>query len=215
MCNTIYMEGYIYRAYLPSGISYIGQTINLNSRKTNHYVHRYDQHPFHSAILLFGRESITWDVLEVIAEDDTHRFNDMMNERERFWISYFDSYEDGLNDDTGGTCGYKSRFPSEYTRKIQSEANRNKPKSEESKQKNRDSHLGKTASESTKQLMSSQRQGENNGMYGKNHTQESLNRISDNTKKGMAKPGVIDKISAAHKGTHRVYHSDGTYHMEH
>ena len=41
------------------------------------------------------------------------------------------------------------------------------PKSDEVKQKNREAHLGKKATKETRELMSSQRQGEDNPMYGR------------------------------------------------
>lgn len=91
-------KGIIYRAYLPSGISYIGQTVDFEKRKKRHYYTRKNGSPFHNAILLFGWESVQWEQLETGVPINE------MNNRERYWISFYDSCENGLNETPGGCC---------------------------------------------------------------------------------------------------------------
>lgn len=91
-------KGIIYRAFLPSGISYIGQTVDFEKRKKRHYYTRKDGSPFHNVILLFGWEVVQWEQLETDVPINE------MNSRERYWISFYDSCENGLNETEGGHC---------------------------------------------------------------------------------------------------------------
>lgn len=190
------MEGIIYRAYLPSGISYIGQTKDLQARIKKHWASRNDKKIFHNALKFFGRDAFVWEVLEVCDIDD-------LNDREIYWINYFESFECGFNHDTGGYYRRdlsddtitkmsinrkgKGHPHTEETRKAISESNIGKVFSEEHKSK-----LRKPKSEETKKKLSEAHKGippwnkgligvqagENNGMYGKHHSEEARRKQS-------------------------------------
>ncbi len=108
--------GCIYRAYLPSGMSYIGQTVDFQKRKKEHlYTGNKPQGAFHLAIKIFGKESVSWEILEECEEE-------LLNDREIYWIAYYDSFENGFNNDRGGRydLNQRGRVASEETRQKQS-----------------------------------------------------------------------------------------------
>lgn len=92
------MKGYIYRAYLPSGMSYIGSTKNFEERKKSHWYQRKDKKVFHVALRLFGKKAFDWEIIEIVEDDDTKLLNDKLWERENYWINYYDLTDCGLND---------------------------------------------------------------------------------------------------------------------
>src|SRR3989337_2208278 len=61
--------------------------------------------------------------------------------------------------------------------KLSSESNKGQKRTEESRQKMRESHLGKKYTEETKKIWSKQRKGENNPMYGKIVSEETKQQI--------------------------------------
>ena len=160
------MKGYIYRAYLPSGMSYIGQTINLENRKNNHWSHRNDSEPFHVALRVHGKDAFKWDILE---KCDTS----IANEREMYWIAYYDSFENGFNKDSGGR--YSSC----------------KSQTDESNIKRSVSLKGRTKKSKTINLLSAAMQGNSNGKgnSGKQHS------IKQNTEHSL-------KLSGRHRVYH-------------
>lgn len=83
--------GVIYKATcLINKKSYIGQTKNsLKIRKSQHLRAR-DNYAFHNALQKYGINNFIWEVLE---ECD----NDLLNEREVYWIDYYDTYNSGYN----------------------------------------------------------------------------------------------------------------------
>lgn len=68
---------------------------------------------------------------------------------------------------------------------------------EESKEKNRTAHLGKSFTEETKHKMSESVKGDKNAFYGKHHTDESRRKISE-SRKGKCK-GMSWKIVEGHR----------------
>ena len=85
------MKVYIYRAYLPSGMSYIGCTNDLDRRKYNHFYYaNIRRTPFHIALMAYGKEAWTWEVLEEVDKE-------LGEEREVYWTMYFDSVDNGFN----------------------------------------------------------------------------------------------------------------------
>ncbi|HJX50456.1 MAG TPA: NUMOD3 domain-containing DNA-binding protein [Candidatus Nanoarchaeia archaeon] len=63
--------------------------------------------------------------------------------------------------------------------KLSSESNKGQKRTEESRQKMRESHLGKKYTEETKKIWSKQRKGENNPMYGKILSEETRQKIRE------------------------------------
>lgn len=76
---------------------YIGQTLrDINIRWKEHLRHSdsYDQ-PLYKAMQKYGKENFFIQCLEECPDEN-------LNEREKYWISYFDSYNNGYNATLGG-----------------------------------------------------------------------------------------------------------------
>lgn len=146
-----------------NGKIYIGQSINIKTRWKDH-INTLNRQNSHSILLQrawnkYGEENFSFEILELCTED-------MLDEAEVKYIELYNACNNGYNIEPGG--------------------NSNKYLSEETKQKIRESHLGRRHSKETRRKMSQSRIGENNGMYGRNHSEESKRKISE-SKKG--KPG--------------------------
>ena len=96
--------GLIYRAVLKAtNECYVGQCIDLVKRQNNHFNKRYDGTKFHNAIIDHGWDAFYWEVLEKDIPEEK------LNEREIFWVDYYDSFNNGFNETRGGDYGVKSR----------------------------------------------------------------------------------------------------------
>ena len=93
---------FIYKATsATTGKVYIGQTVQtLQERISQHnshaFGHQYNYH-FHNAIRKYGAEDFTYEIIE-----DGIKSAETLNEREKYWISYYNSYYDGYNSTMGG-----------------------------------------------------------------------------------------------------------------
>ena len=100
------MRGFIYKiTNTINGKSYIGQTIqNVKERFYQHCVTKCSKAvsnmAIHRAIKKYGKSNFTVEVIEEI--DSTN-----LNDRERYWIRYYDSYNNGYNSTEGGQDGIK------------------------------------------------------------------------------------------------------------
>ena len=80
---------------------YIGQSINIYQRWAEHKyisiheIERFKNNKFYNAIKKYGIENFSFDILEETSIDK-------LNERERFWINYYNSFYDGYNSTIGG-----------------------------------------------------------------------------------------------------------------
>lgn len=91
----------IYRiVHFATGLCYVGKSNNPYRRRIDHYSHL--KHNTHKNTHLqrawnkYGRDAFYFEVLEKnILKTD-------IDERERFWIRYFDSYKTGFNKTVGG-----------------------------------------------------------------------------------------------------------------
>lgn len=84
-----------------NGKSYIGQSVNIEKRLVNHKAtaskikdHCYD-YPLYRAFRKYGFENFEFEILEECS-------NEQLDEKERFWISYFNTLKDGYNQTFGG-----------------------------------------------------------------------------------------------------------------
>jgi group I intron endonuclease len=91
---------HIYKITNPKEEVYIGQTIDLKGR-----MHRYSTvsksslgRSIYNSLKKYGWDNHTFDVIEVCEENK-------LNERERFWIKKFNSFNKGLNLTEGGSSG--------------------------------------------------------------------------------------------------------------
>ena len=100
------MRGFIYKiTNTINSKSYIGQTIqNVKERFYQHCATKCSKAvsnmAIHRAIKKYGKSNFT---IEVIEEIDSANLND----RERYWIKYYNSYNNGYNSTKGGQDGIK------------------------------------------------------------------------------------------------------------
>jgi group I intron endonuclease len=103
------MKGTIYCVHcISTGKKYIGQTIQKLQYRINHHFTCKRQSHFHSAIRKYGKTNFIYGIVE---ECDFS----IINEREMYWINFYDTFENGYNSDTGGLNG---RLLSEQTKSI-------------------------------------------------------------------------------------------------
>ena len=100
------MRGFIYKiTNTINSKSYIGQTIqNVKERFYQHCATKCSKvvsnMAIHRAIKKYGKSNFTVEVIEEI--DSTN-----LNDRERYWIKYYNSYNNGYNSTKGGQDGCK------------------------------------------------------------------------------------------------------------
>lgn len=73
-------------------VSYIGQSQNIEHRWTQHQKAK-DNYAIHKAIQKYGVNNFTFEIIELC---------DNLFERERYWISYYNTYLNGYNETPGG-----------------------------------------------------------------------------------------------------------------
>lgn len=100
------MRGFIYKITNKiNGKSYIGQTIqNVKERFYQHCATKCSKAilnmVIHKAINKYGKSNFTIEVIEEVESTN-------LNDRERYWIKYYDSYINGYNSTKGGQDGIK------------------------------------------------------------------------------------------------------------
>ena len=111
----------IYRCILPNGKMYIGQTsrelnerINEHLRKSKIKTERGYDYPFYRAIRKYGENSLKWEII------DNASTQEELNEKEKYWISYYNTYTNngnGYNQTLGGE-GQNGLIHTEETKEI-------------------------------------------------------------------------------------------------
>lgn len=77
---------------------YIGQTNNPQRRFTEHRAKGYEENShkiLYYAFDKYGIDNFSFDVIENVNDED-------VNDREKYWIAYYDSFENGYNMTEGG-----------------------------------------------------------------------------------------------------------------
>ena len=77
-----------------NGKVYIGQSVDIGRRWHEHMAAKDDIY-FHKAIQKYGVENFEWEVIEKCKKKD-------LDEREIYWIEYYDSFNKGYNCTKGG-----------------------------------------------------------------------------------------------------------------
>ena len=106
-------KGVIYRAIL-NFLSYIGQTLDFDTRKAEHQKAKGDNH-FHRAIRKYGWRNIEWQIIACEVPEN------LLPEIEKWAIAHFDTYNNGYNMTTGGEV---SPMKNPETRKKSSKTKR-------------------------------------------------------------------------------------------
>lgn len=88
--------GVIYKATcLDTNRSYIGQTIRPLSKRIREHEKATDNYAIHSAIRKYGKDNFIWEIIEEC-------LNENLDEREKYWIAFYDTYYNGYNETKGG-----------------------------------------------------------------------------------------------------------------
>lgn len=86
-----------------NGLCYIGQSINIYARWRQHVnevkINR-SQSKLYQAMREYGIENFVFEIIEKCEENQQ-----ILNEREIYWIEYYNSYENGYNSTHGGQEG--------------------------------------------------------------------------------------------------------------
>ena len=77
-----------------NGKVYIGQSVDIGRRWRQHMTAEDDIY-FHKAIQKYGVENFEWEVIEKCKKSE-------LDERESYWIEYYDSFNKGYNCTKGG-----------------------------------------------------------------------------------------------------------------
>ena len=80
-----------------NGKVYIGQSVDIGRRWRTHMTAKDDIY-FHKAIQKYGVENFEWEVIEQCKKSE-------LDERESYWIEYYDSFNKGYNCTKGGDGG--------------------------------------------------------------------------------------------------------------
>lgn len=188
------MKGVIYCYHcIPTGKKYIGKTKNEYHRKKRHEynVRKGQISKFYNAVRKYGWENFIYGIIEEID-------NKLLNEQEIYYINFYDTFDNGYNMTIGGEgntipgelCRIRSREAllgkpkTEETKKKLREAHLGKPKhTEESKRKLREANLGKKHSLEVRKKMSEMKKGSNHPWYGRTHKEESKKKMSKQASK--------------------------------
>lgn len=200
----------IYKATFPNGKSYIGQTTqSLKARKKKHkYDYNSKNNVFYRAIRKYGWENIIWEVI------DTADKLDVLDEREIYWIKYYNTYihwknANGYNMTTGGH-GVNNRWVSEETKQKLSIALKGKLLGE------KNPLFGIPRSEEVKRKISIARKGKFSGeehyLFGKHLSEKTKIKISEANKGHIMSEEFCKNQSERVKGkNHPLY---GKHHTE-
>jgi group I intron endonuclease len=206
------MEGIIYKLTSPSGKSYIGQTINPKGRY-NCFLNlnkKYGGEKIDRARKKYGPENFTYEILETVINDDPNIVAEKLNELEVLYIKKYDTHNNGYNLNDGGAyntdndtrnkisetlCEYyinnpnpfKGRQHSIETKQILSEKMKKYYETHDSPWKNK-----RHTDEVRRQLSeyAKLRTKEKNHFYGKQHSDETKEKISKSNSKAVLQ---IDK----------------------
>jgi len=98
-------KGYIYKITSPSGRIYVGQTISLRLRLNKYRRNNCKgQKRLYDSLVKYTWDSHIFEIIEEINVDNcTDNYNnDILNEKEIYWIKELNSYYNGLNMTEGG-----------------------------------------------------------------------------------------------------------------
>ena len=223
------MSWTVYRHITPNGKSYIGITCQKPKKRWLNGKGYKEGTAFRGAIDKYGWNDIQHNI---VSTDLTEKEAKWL---ENYLIYYYWTFV-GFKDCKGYNCtlggeGSVGFVPSEETKHKISEKLKGKQISEEQKKKMSESHKGIQKDEETKRKIGEANKGKTPWIKGKQMSEEQKKKMSEAHKgiqrdeetkrkiseanKGIQRDEETKrKISESHKGKHRVYHEDGTFHME-
>jgi group I intron endonuclease len=151
---------------------YVGKTSNACKRKADHWycARKGDTRPLYEAMRQLGLTNFSFEVIEECQSED------VAVEREKHWITHFDSFNNGYNLTPSG--GFHV-------------GNRGRKFSEEHKRKLSEAHRGKIVSQDTRDKISvnsTLRRGEKHPMFGKHFSDAARENMREARRKFMASP---------------------------
>lgn len=161
---------------------------HINKLKSNKHINRNSKpDKLQKAWNKYGEDNFTFDILEECLPEEC-------NEREIYWIAYYDSFKNGYNQTLGGEINYwQGKKRPEETKKKISNSKKGQHHTEVAKLKISKANKGKKRSEEAKEKMSEA--AKNRKMpedFGK--------KVSEALKGKPKSEEHIKKVAAAHKG---------------
>jgi group I intron endonuclease len=177
----------IYKITNPNGKIYVGQSINIEKRLKQHrFGHDGKKTRIYNSIKKYGWGSHTTEILEECEIK-------LLNEKERYWQEYFNSFEQGLNAMLTETTTKRREFGEEFKQNLKSSK--------------------KVYSEDGLKSLKEKLSGINNPFYGKTHSKETLEKIiqankgkvvSEETKKKMSEIAKKQSIGGGNNYAKKV-----------
>lgn len=165
---------------LSTGKKYIGQTIEKMQRRVLRHFRTINETKISRAIQKYSKYDFVYGIVEEIEDIN------LLDEREQYWIKYYNSIDNGFNIKEGGKCARGFKQPESSIEKRRQKLI-GKPLSDEHKQKISKAHKGKVLSTETVNKMIAYRTGR---------------KLTESCKK---------KISQSHsKNTYELKNIDGT-----
>lgn len=183
-----------------NGMIYIGQTGCLKKRLQRHLTAarssggRNNGQPIIHAIREYGIDSFECSVLETVTAETKEELRNLLDERERFYISRYNTTEKGYNITLGGR-GMLGYVPSKNTIEAIRIKNTGRKLSDKHKDAVRMSSIKRWGDEEYRKRMSERMSGRGNPMYGIHLT----GRLNPNFGKHMSEE-TKRKLSAAKTG---------------
>lgn len=81
-----------------NGKSYIGQSVCIERRWKEH-LNRHSKSLIHKAIEKYGEQNFDFSIVEECCQED-------LDEKEQYWIKYYNTFNDGYNLTRGGNSGF-------------------------------------------------------------------------------------------------------------
>lgn len=164
-----------------NGKCYVGQTSNLFKERIYGHLRpsKKQMQTIHCAIQKYGKGNFIFGILEYIYDGID------IDEREKFWISQFDSFKNGYNETPGGKRIELSKEKTTQRNENLKEAYKNNPEysrniSEKAKQRWADPEFKKFATEKIKISMTDEVKNKiSQKNTGKKHNEESKRKISE------------------------------------
>jgi group I intron endonuclease len=139
---------------LSTGKKYIGQTVEKMQRRVVRHFRTINETKISRAIQKYSKYNFVYGIVEEVED------RNLLDEREKYWIKFYDTVENGFNIKAGGKCarGYKQ---SESSIEKRRQKLLGIPLSEEHKQKISKAHKGKILPKETVDKMIAYRTGRN------------------------------------------------------